>query len=193
MGIDYEYLAASLSSLAGLPVRLYRDGEFAGLYHHTKFKPDLAILEEEHIFANPGNVSYYMDENFLYYGLFRAERRAVALIIGPVAHSPVNHTLAVRILRAMGVTDSGFLKMMAKEGLRYGVYSGLAALVMYLAVQKILYYFMVHVYRYLHPQGFISLWILPVLVLVNIILCTAVTLFSAGGILRRQIIGEIRE
>ena len=24
MGIDYEYLAASLSSLAGLPVRLYR-------------------------------------------------------------------------------------------------------------------------------------------------------------------------
>lgn len=102
MGIDYEYLAASLSSLAGLPVRLYRDGEFAGLYHHTKFKPDLAILEEEHIFANPGNVSYYMDENFLYYGLFRAERRAVALIIGPVAHSPVNHTLAVRILRAMG-------------------------------------------------------------------------------------------
>ena len=102
MGIDYEYLAASLSSLAGLPVRLYRAGEFAGLYHHTKFKPDLAILEEEHIFANPGNVSYYMDENFLYYGLFRAERRAVALIIGPVAHSPVNHTLAVRILRAMG-------------------------------------------------------------------------------------------
>ena len=44
MGIDYEYLAASLSSLAGLPVRLYRDGEFAGLYHHTKFKPDLAIF-----------------------------------------------------------------------------------------------------------------------------------------------------
>ena len=97
------------------------------------------------------------------------------------------------ILRAMGVTDSGFLKMMAKEGLRYGVYSGLAALVMYLAAQKILYYFMVHVYRYLHPQGFISLWILPVLVLVNIILCTAVTFFSAGGILRRQVIGEIRE
>ena len=102
MGIDYEYLAASLSSLAGLPVRLYRDGEFAGLYHHTRFKPDLAVLEEGHIFATPGNVSYYMDENFLYYGLFRAERGAVALIIGPVAHSPVNHTLAVRILRAMG-------------------------------------------------------------------------------------------
>lgn len=100
--MDYEYLALSLSSLAGLPVRLYRGGKFIGLYHHTGFKPDLAILEEEHIFQNPGNVSYYMDENFLYYGLFRAECGAVSLIIGPVTQSPVDHTLAVRILRAMG-------------------------------------------------------------------------------------------
>lgn len=102
MGTDYEYLSASLSSLAGLPVRLYRDGMFLGLFHHTKFKPDLAILEEEHIFQKQGNVNYYMDKNFLYYGLFRAELGAVALIIGPVAQSPVDHTLAVRILRSMG-------------------------------------------------------------------------------------------
>lgn len=102
MGTDYEYLAASLSSLAGLPVRLYRDGMFLGLFHHTKFKPDLAILEEEHIFQKQGNVNYYMDENFLYYGLFRAEGGAIALIVGPVAQGPVDHALAVRILRSMG-------------------------------------------------------------------------------------------
>ena len=83
--------------------------------------------------------------------------------------------------------------MMAKEGLRYGIYSGMTVAVMYFAVQKILYYFMVHVYLYLHPRGFISPWILPVLVLVNILFCTAVTLFSAAGILRRQIIEEIRK
>lgn len=102
MDIDYDYLASSLSSLAGLPVRLYRDGKFAGLYHHTKFKPDLAILEEARIFAKPGNVNYYMDENFLYYGLFRAERGAIALIVGPVTHSPVSRTMAARVLRSMG-------------------------------------------------------------------------------------------
>lgn len=102
MELDDEYLAASLSSLSGLPVRLYRNGKFTGLYHHTKFKPDLAILEEDHIFQNLGNVSYYMDENFLYYGLFRAEHGTIALIIGPVTHNPVDRTLAVRILRSMG-------------------------------------------------------------------------------------------
>lgn len=102
MATDYEYLAFSLSSLAGLPVRLYREGKFCGLYHHTKFKPDLAILEEEKIFRNSGNVSYYMDENFLYYGLFRVQKDDVALLIGPVAQMAVDTAAAIRILRAMG-------------------------------------------------------------------------------------------
>lgn len=105
MATDYEYLAFSLSSLAGLPVRLYREGKFCGLYHHTKFKPDLAILEEEKIFRNSGNVSYYMDENFLYYGLFRVQKDDVALLIGPVAQMAVDTAAAIRILRAMGESN----------------------------------------------------------------------------------------
>ena len=82
---DYGYLAYSLSSLAGLPVRLYREEKFCGVYHHTKFKPDPAILEEPNIMRSEESVSYYMDDNFLYYGLFRVKRDAVALLIGPVS------------------------------------------------------------------------------------------------------------
>lgn len=137
---------------------------------------------------------YLMQKMLFYYGI------AAILLAVSLIHimNSMQYLVAARrhefgILRAMGVTDSGFLKMMAKEGLRYGIYSGMTVAVMYFAVQKILYYFMVHVYLYLHPQGFISPWILPVLVLVNILLCTAVTLFSAAGILRRQIIEEIRK
>lgn len=102
MNTDYEYLAYSLSSLAGLPVRLYRAGKFCGLFHHTKFKPDLAILEEPNIFRNTGNVSYYMDENFLYYGLFRVKKAKVSLLIGPVAQMQIDTNTAARILRSMG-------------------------------------------------------------------------------------------
>ena len=102
MQTDYEYLAYSLSTLAGLPVRLYRDGLFQGLYHHTKFKPDLALLEEPNIFRSKGNISYYMDENFLYYGLFRVKKDAVALLVGPVSQMPVNAALAAKVLRSMG-------------------------------------------------------------------------------------------
>ena len=100
--MDYDYLAQSLAALAGVPVRLYTDGKFERLYHHTRFKPDLAIMEESNIFQNPGNVSYYMDENFLYYGLFRSAKDNAALVMGPVAQAPVDRTLAVKILRAMG-------------------------------------------------------------------------------------------
>lgn len=113
MNTDYGYLAYSLSSLAGLPVRLYRDGAFCGLYHHTKFKPDLAILEEPNIFQNPGSVSYYMDENFLYYGLFRVKNHDAALLVGPVSQMPVNTATAAKILRTMGEPASRSKELVA--------------------------------------------------------------------------------
>lgn len=106
MKTDYEYLAYSLASLAGLPVRFYFNEKFGGLFHHTKFKPDLAILEEEKIFRNCGSVSYYMDENFLYYGLFRVKKANVALLVGPVSQVPVSTEAAGRILRSMGESAS---------------------------------------------------------------------------------------
>lgn len=100
--MDYDYLAQSLAALAGVPVRIYVEGTFERLYHHTRFEPDLAVTEEKNIFRGLGNVSYYMDENFLCYGLFRSARDRVALVMGPVSQVAVDRTLAVRILRAMG-------------------------------------------------------------------------------------------
>lgn len=102
MQTDYHYLAQSLAALAGLPVRVYVEGKFQKLYHHIKFKPDLAILEEPNIFRSSANVSYYMDEQFLYYGLFRAKSDDVALIIGPVAQITLDNNTARDILRHIG-------------------------------------------------------------------------------------------
>ena len=99
--MDYNYLAESLAALAGVPVRIYRDGRFLSL-HHTRFKPDFAITEEENIFKIAGDVGYYMDPNFLYYGLFRIRGEDIALVIGPVSPSPVSRNLARKILARMG-------------------------------------------------------------------------------------------
>lgn len=106
MQTDYEYMALSLANLSGLPVRLYRKGRFAGLYHHTAFKPDLAILEEEAIFRNKDNVSCYMTDSFLFYGLFRAPRDGVCLVIGPVPHAQIDSRAAGQILRSIGEPQS---------------------------------------------------------------------------------------
>lgn len=95
------------------------------------------------------------------------------------------------ILRAMGITDSGFRKMIAKEGLRYGIYSGITVLIVYFIVQKILYYFMVHVYLYLHPRPLISCEVLVTVLVLNIGICVSITLLSGETILKKQIIEEI--
>ena len=99
--MDYNYLAESLAALAGVPVRIYRDGRFLSL-HHTRFKPDFAITEEENIFKIAGDVGYYMDPNILYYGLFRIRGEDIALVIGPVSPFPVSRNLARKILARMG-------------------------------------------------------------------------------------------
>ena len=104
--MDYAYMAQMLASLSGLPVRLYRDGGFQGLFHHSKFKPDLAILEEPNIFQNQDTVSYYMTDTFLFFGLFRVEKEGVQFVIGPVSSVPVNKALARNILISMGEPTS---------------------------------------------------------------------------------------
>ena len=86
------------------------------------------------------------------------------------------------ILRAMGITDEGFLKMLMKEGIRYGIYSSIVMLAVYWIVQKVLYYFMVHVYLYIHPQGMISAGYLIFMAVLNIVLCTGAMVVSG----RRQ-------
>ncbi len=100
--IDYDYMALTLANLSSIPVRLYQNGEFSGLFHSSKFKPDLAILEEPNIFKNTASVSYYMTEEFLFYGLFRARDADVAMVLGPVAQLPVDLARARRILLSIG-------------------------------------------------------------------------------------------
>lgn len=100
--MDYAYMAQMLASLSGLPVRLYRDSVFQGLFHHSKFKPDLAILEEPNIFQNQDTVSYYMTDTFLFFGLFRVEKDNVQFVVGPVSSVSVNRELARNILVSIG-------------------------------------------------------------------------------------------
>ncbi|MCF0112046.1 MAG: AraC family transcriptional regulator [Erysipelotrichaceae bacterium] len=102
MELDYDYMAVTLASLSGLPVRLYYKNIFQNLYHHSKFKPDLAIIEETNIFRNPESISYYMTDTFLFFGLFRVESDDVQFVIGPVTSVPVDRNIARSILVSIG-------------------------------------------------------------------------------------------
>lgn len=92
------------------------------------------------------------------------------------------------ILRAMGITDSGFLRMLAKEGMRYGVYSSIVMFLLYFIVQKVLYYFMTKVYLYLHPQRMISAGYLVCMAALNLVICIAAMIISGKNILKQSIL-----
>ena len=97
------------------------------------------------------------------------------------------------ILRAMGITDAGFRRMLVKEGLRYGIYSSLVMILAYLVLQKFLYYFVTHILLYLHPNGTLPLLQILGMAGINILICIAAVLISGQSVLRQQIIDEIRE
>ena len=137
---------------------------------------------------------YLTQKAFFYYGI-------AAVLLGiSLLHimNSMQYLIAARrrefgILRAMGITDAGFLKMIAKEGLRYGACSAAVVMIVYFFVQKVLYYFMVHVYLYLHPRWSISWQALAGAVALNVAVCVAVTLLSAAMVLKKEIAVEIRE
>ncbi len=139
--------------------------------------------------------NFYLNQKMLFfYGI------ALVLLVISLLHimNSMQYLVAARkhefgILRAMGITDSGFRIMLLKEGLRYGVYSSIVMVVLYLVVQKVLYYFMTHVFLYLHPKSEIQ--IVPVLImsLVNLSICAAAVLISGQSVLKEQVVDVIRE
>lgn len=100
--IDHVYLADSLASLSGMPVRVFQDGVFMSLHHASRFTPDLALPVADRILENPAPVSYFMTDAFLFFGVLRIKNSPVCFIIGPVAQTPPERTLASHILRSIG-------------------------------------------------------------------------------------------
>ena len=95
------------------------------------------------------------------------------------------------ILRAMGITDGGFRRMLFKEGIRYGIYANLLMLALYVPVQKILYYVMVHVYLYLHPKAWVPVIPVAGILALNIIICILAMEWAGRNILEEGIIEEL--
>lgn len=97
------------------------------------------------------------------------------------------------IMRAMGITDAGFRRMLLKEGLRYGIYADVLMLVLYFFVQKMLYYFMIRVYRYLQPSAWISAVPLVGMLVMNVVICVLAAEWAGQEVLRENMIAEMNQ
>lgn len=137
----------------------------------------------------------YLDQQMFFFYLV-----ALILLVISLLHliNSLRYLVAARkhefgIMRAMGITDSGFRRMLLKEGLRYGIYADLLMLVVYFFVQKMLYYFMIHVYRYLQPVAWITVGPLSAMLVLNVVICVLAVEWAGQEVLRESVIAEIEQ
>ena len=125
---------------------------------------------------------------------------AVILLIISLFHimNSMNHTILTRrreygIIRAMGITDSGFYKMILQTGILYGVLADVFIFLLYnLILRKVMDYYMAHVLQLLHLTSAVPNMVLIGIMLLNIVIAAAAVLFPARKMIKTNIINEIR-
>lgn len=125
---------------------------------------------------------------------------AVILLIISLFHimNSMNHTILTRrreygIIRAMGITDSGFYKMILQTGILYGVLADVFIFLLYnLILRRVMDYYMAHVLQLLHLTSAVPNMVLIGIMLLNIVIAAATVMFPARKMIRTNIINEIR-
>lgn len=137
---------------------------------------------------------YLRQKMFFFYGI------AAILLLISIFHilNSMQYLVAARkrefgILRAMGITDAGFRRILVKEGLCYGACSGLFMAILYGMVQKVLYYALQHVFLYLHANAGLPLLPLIGMVVLNLGICVGAMLLAGNEVLNGNIIDEIAQ
>lgn len=112
-------------------------------------------------------------------------------IINSMSHLVLSRRHEFGILRAMGITDIGFLKMMLKEGLLYGAYASVVTVAAYLGLEKVLLFLLTHVYLYINPNLRVNIWVIVGIIILNLTISVGAVFIPVKQVLGDSIIEEI--
>ncbi|OPJ61437.1 FtsX-like permease family protein [Clostridium oryzae] len=181
---DYNNISIQLSKNANVQQISGELGHIAEDIKNCTVKDYTKLINQENEFLQ--------QKIFFFYGI------AAVIMMISILHimNSIQYIIASRrrefgIIRAMGITDSGFMKMLLKEGLRYGVYASIVMVALYFIEQKVLYNIMVHVYRYLQVNRAMPVLVVLAMCMANIAICIVTVLLSGKSILNESIIEEI--
>lgn len=125
---------------------------------------------------------------------------AVILLIISLFHivNSMNHTILTRrreygIIRAMGITDTGFYKMILQTGILYGLLADVFIFLLYnLVLRRVMDYYMAHVLQLLHLTSAVPNMVLIGIMLLNIVIAVVAVMFPARKMIKINIIDEVR-
>ena len=124
---------------------------------------------------------------------------AVILLVISLFHimNSMNYSILSRrreygIIRAMGITDIGFYRMILRTGILYGILADLFIFLIYnLVFRRIMDYYMAHVIQFLHFTAGIPNGIMAAIMILNIVIAVIAVSIPARKIVKSNIINEI--
>ena len=125
---------------------------------------------------------------------------AVILLIISLFHimNSMNYAILARrreygIMRAMGITDSGFYRMILQTGITYGLLADVVIFLLYnLFLRRVMDYYMVHIVQFLHIQAGVPGWIWCGLMILNIVIAVIAVLLPARKLVQESVIKELK-
>ena len=94
----------------------------------------------------------------------------------------------------MGITDSGFFRMVLTTGILYGVLADLFIFLVYhLFLRRVMDYYMAHVVQFLHFTAGIPQGIVIMILVLNLLIAAVAVVVPAGKILKSNIVNEIEK
>ena len=113
-------------------------------------------------------------------------------ILNNISYNVLSRINEFGVLRAMGITDSGFWKMIIDEGLFYGAAASAVTIIGALLGQVAVLFMVKIGYLYINPHFTINLWKYFMIILLNMIIAIVATVIPSRKIVKMSIIEEIK-
>lgn len=109
-------------------------------------------------------------------------------IMNSMNYSILSHKREYGIMRAMGITEGGFMRMILRVGILYGLLADLFIFLFYhLVLRQLMDYYMTHVVQFLHLSAGVSVGVMAAVMGLNLVIAAAAVAVPAGKILRSEL------
>ena len=182
---DYSFVNASPAAGAD------PDQVSGGLLQKIQDVPKAVLMD--YTVAIETQKNYLRQQQLFFSGI------AVILLIISLFHimNSMNYSILSRrreygIIRAMGITDIGFYRMILSTGILYGVLADLFIFLIYnLLFRRIMDYYMAHVVQFLHFTAGVPNGIMVAVMILNIVIAVIAVSIPARKIVKSNIIEEL--
>ncbi|HJA64715.1 MAG TPA: FtsX-like permease family protein [Candidatus Mediterraneibacter cottocaccae] len=137
----------------------------------------------------------YLDQQQMFFSCIAGILLVISLfhIVNSMNYSILARRREYGIIRAMGITDAGFCRMILQTGILYGILADVFIFLIYnLFLRRVMDYYMTHVVQFLHLSSGVPGVVFFGVMALNVLIAAVAVMVPARRMVRENIIEEIR-